>query len=116
MNSYIQPDRKDFSSGSVLDSWGGDRKTGSCTSGFAKSRPFKNSFAWNPVILGSLAAIAVCWAFGIRVLFGVGPWFVFETTALVAFGIAWMTKGQFILQEEKPKAMEVGTVQELVTK
>jgi hypothetical protein len=33
-----------------------------------------------------------------------GPVFCFETTALIAFGIAWLTKGETFLKDEDGEA------------
>jgi hypothetical protein len=52
------------------------------------------------VIVGSMVAIGVCRMFNITSIVGIGPWLIFETTALWAFGFAWLTKGEFILKDE----------------
>ena len=55
------------------------------------------------VILGSMGAIGLCWLLHVNSILGVGPWFIFETTALVAFGVAWLTKGEFILKDDSTR-------------
>jgi hypothetical protein len=55
------------------------------------------------VIIGSILAIIVSKAFNISHLVGaIGPVFFFETTALIAFGIAWLIKGETFLKDEEP--------------
>jgi hypothetical protein len=51
-------------------------------------------------ILASMAAIGLCWFLHVSSIFGIGPWLIFESTALVAFGVAWLTKGEFILKDD----------------
>jgi len=52
-------------------------------------------------IILSLLAIAVTKIWGLKYsIFGLGPVFFFETTSLLAFGIAWLTKGETILKDE----------------
>lgn len=55
------------------------------------------------VILGSMAAIGLCWLLHVNSIFGIGPWLIFETTALEAFGVAWLTKGEFILKDDSTR-------------
>lgn len=54
------------------------------------------------VILASITAILLLVkVFKVTVLFGgLGTIFVFETTSLVAFGLAWLIKGQTLLKDE----------------
>jgi hypothetical protein len=53
------------------------------------------------IIVGSMVAIGVCKVFNVTAILGIGPWLIFETTALWAFGFAWLTKGEFILKDEE---------------
>jgi len=56
-------------------------------------------------ILVSIALIILCKLLGQTYLMGrLGAMFCFETTALVAFGIAWLVKGETILRDEVPVA------------
>ena len=53
------------------------------------------------VIILSLLAIAVTKIFDLKYsVLGLGPVFFFETTSLLAFGTAWLTKGEMILKDE----------------
>ena len=53
------------------------------------------------VILASILAIAMTRIFGLQYsVLGVGPVFFFETTSLLAFGTAWLTKGETFLKDE----------------
>jgi len=53
------------------------------------------------VILASIAMIILFKFLGRPYLFGeLGAMFSFETTALIAFGIAWLVKGETILRDE----------------
>ena len=53
------------------------------------------------VILASILMIAVFTLLNAKYLFGnVGSVFCFETTALLAFGFAWLTKGETFLKDE----------------
>ena len=52
------------------------------------------------IIVGSMVAIGVCRLLNVKTILGIGPWLIFETTALWAFGFAWLTKGEFILKDE----------------
>lgn len=55
------------------------------------------------VIIASILLIVVSKVFNISHLIGnIGPVFFFETTALIAFGIAWLTKGETFLRDEEP--------------
>jgi hypothetical protein len=55
------------------------------------------------VILASIGLIAMFKLLGVRYLFAnVGPVFCFETTSLLAFGTAWLTKGETFLKDERP--------------
>jgi len=52
-------------------------------------------------ILASIILIILCMILGRTYLVGeLGAMFCFETTALVAFGIAWLVKGETILKDE----------------
>jgi hypothetical protein len=51
-------------------------------------------------IIGSLVLIIVCGCLGIKHLVGpVSPMFCFETTSLLFFGTAWLTKGETFLKD-----------------
>jgi hypothetical protein len=50
------------------------------------------------VILASIVIIPVLGMFGVEHLGPFGVMFCFETTALVAFGVAWLVKGETILE------------------
>lgn len=55
-------------------------------------------------IVASMALILVLHFLGVRSLVGnVAPTFCFESTALIAFGIAWLTKGESFLKDETPQ-------------
>jgi len=55
------------------------------------------------VILASIALVAVQKLLDVKYLVGnVGSVFCFETTALLAFGTAWLTKGETFLKDETP--------------
>jgi hypothetical protein len=52
------------------------------------------------VIIASMLLIVVLKTLGIKHLLGsFGPVFCFETTSLIAFGIAWLTKGETFLKD-----------------
>lgn len=51
------------------------------------------------IILASIAAVGVFAISGLQTLFGLGVKLIFETTALVAFGIAWLVKGETFLKD-----------------
>jgi hypothetical protein len=56
------------------------------------------------VILASILLIGVLNHFNVTHLVGdLTPTFCFESTALIAFGIAWLTKGETFLKDEKPE-------------
>ncbi len=56
------------------------------------------------VIIASLTLIAILKFLKVRYLVGnVGPIFCFESTALLAFGTAWLTKGETFLKDESPE-------------
>jgi hypothetical protein len=53
------------------------------------------------VILASILAIAATKIFGLKYsILGLGPVFYFESTSLLAFGTAWLTKGETFLKDE----------------
>ncbi len=53
------------------------------------------------VILASILAIAATKIFGLKYsILGLGPVFCFESTSLLAFGTAWLTKGETFLKDE----------------
>jgi hypothetical protein len=53
------------------------------------------------VIIASVLLVALCKLFKVEHLVGnLGPTFCFETTALIAFGAAWLIKGETILKDE----------------
>jgi hypothetical protein len=53
------------------------------------------------VIIASMLLIFLLKMLGVKYLVGsFGPVFCFETTALIAFGIAWLTKGETFLKDE----------------
>lgn len=55
------------------------------------------------VILASIGLILLFKLIGRVYLFGaLGAMFCFETTALIAFGIAWLVKGETFLQDQEP--------------
>jgi len=55
------------------------------------------------VILASLLLIVVLKFLNVEYLFGnVGSVFCFETTSLLAFGTAWLIKGETFLKDERP--------------
>jgi hypothetical protein len=55
-------------------------------------------------IIVSISLIAILKFLKVRYLVGnVGPVFCFESTALLAFGIAWLTKGETFLKDESPQ-------------
>jgi len=51
------------------------------------------------IILASIAAVGVFAISGRETLFGLGVKLICETTALVAFGIAWLVKGETFLKD-----------------
>src|SRR5262249_437632 len=54
------------------------------------------------VIIASIVFIGASKLFNISHLVGsIGPVFFFETTALLSFGIAWLTKGETFLKDEE---------------
>lgn len=57
------------------------------------------------VIVASMALMIVCnKLLNVKHVIGpLTPTFCFESTALVAFGVAWLTKGETFLQDEKPQ-------------
>jgi len=65
------------------------------------------------VILGSLLAIAATKIFELKCsIVGLGPVFCFESTSLLAFGTAWLTKGETFLKDEvaQPASVGVGAI------
>jgi hypothetical protein len=65
------------------------------------------------VILGSLLAIAATKIFELKYsIVGLGPVFCFESTSLLAFGTAWLTKGKTFLKDEvaQPASAGVGAI------
>jgi len=65
------------------------------------------------VILGSLLAIAATKIFELKYsIVGLGPVFCFESTSLLAFGTAWLTKGETFLKDEvaQPASVGVGAI------
>jgi len=65
------------------------------------------------VILGSLLAIAATKIFELKYsIVGLGPVFCFESTSLLAFGTAWLTKGETFLKDEaaQPASVCVGAI------
>jgi hypothetical protein len=62
------------------------------------------------LILFSMLMIAVLAHFDVKYLpGGVGSDFFFETTALWAFGIAWLVKGEFILKDQNSQPSKAAT-------
>ena len=60
------------------------------------------------VIVGSIAAIAVTKITGFDFSFhGLGPVFVFEATSLLAFGGAWLIKGDTLLRDQPAAVVTV---------
>jgi hypothetical protein len=55
-------------------------------------------------IIASILAVVVCKIFGWSHVVGLGTVFLFETTSLIAFGVAWLTKGQTFLKDSEPSA------------
>lgn len=52
-------------------------------------------------ILVSILAIAICSALHVKVVFGaIAPKFLFETTSLFSFGVAWLVKGETIFKDQ----------------
>jgi hypothetical protein len=57
------------------------------------------------VIIVSILLIVISKVVGIPRAFGsIGPVFYFESVALIAFGIAWLTKGETFLKDAEPAA------------
>jgi hypothetical protein len=57
------------------------------------------------VIIASILAIAVTKIFGLQYsILGLGPVFCFESTSLLAFGTAWLIKGETFLKDENTQA------------
>ena len=57
------------------------------------------------MIVASILLILVLKLFHVTRLIGnLGPVLCFETTALLAFGVAWLTKGETFLKDESPQA------------
>jgi len=53
------------------------------------------------VIIASMLAIGVSKLLGLEYsILGFGPVFCFETTALLAFGVAWLVKGETVLKDQ----------------
>lgn len=53
------------------------------------------------VILASIGLIVLCRLLNLnQLLFGLAPMFCFETTSLLAFGAAWLVKGETVLRDE----------------
>jgi hypothetical protein len=68
------------------------------------------------VILGSILAIATTKIFRLEYsILGLGPVFFFESTSLMAFGAAWLTKGETFLKDEVPQVSEEMPPQSLQT-
>jgi hypothetical protein len=55
------------------------------------------------VIVISMLLIVVCKLLGISSLVGLGPKFCLETTSLLAFGIAWLVKGETFFKDQHPE-------------
>jgi len=56
------------------------------------------------VIIASMSLIVILKLFKVRYLLGnIGPVFCFESTSLLAFGTAWLTKGETFLKDERPE-------------
>src|SRR5262249_35834168 len=53
------------------------------------------------IIVTSMLAIAITKLFRLEYsILGFGPVFCFETTSLLAFGVAWLTKGETFLKDQ----------------
>ena len=58
-------------------------------------------------ILASLAAILASHLFDPPAILGVFPWpLLFETTSLLAFGFAWLVKGEALFRDENPSLLK----------
>jgi len=61
------------------------------------------------VILVSIAAIVVLKFINVTYLGAIGTVFIFETTSLLAFGTAWLIKGERFLKDESPQPARTRT-------
>lgn len=67
-------------------------------------------YACGGLIVFSMIMIAVLNCLKITYLpCGLGSEFLFETTALIAFGFAWLVKGEFILKDQNPQPSKTVT-------
>lgn len=65
-------------------------------------------------ILASIALIAATKLLGVKDFVGVGTVFCFETTSLLAFGTAWLTKGETFLKDECPQTVVTKTTDDIL--